>query len=183
MGPRAWWGLARIALGVRESSIIDLPRIVRGFRFSLDAMWAETSKLNLFELAPVLQMPVFFFLGRNDHWVPPEVSVAYFEALTAPSKQLVWFEQSGHEPFVDEPAKFNAAMAELIPPVLRTDPLAAVNVAPRIEEAEVSDDEHHDDPLPAAGYLSHCHPRRSRTRYWGQLDDEGLNQGRPVAAT
>ena len=86
-------------------------------------MWAETSKLNLLELAPVLQMPVFFFLGRNDHWVPPDVSVAYFEALTAPSK-LVWFEQSGHEPFMDEPAKFNAAMAELIPPVIRTDPLA-----------------------------------------------------------
>ena len=57
MGPRAWRGLARIALGVRESSIIDLPRIVRAFRFSLDAMWAETSKLNLLELAPVLQMP------------------------------------------------------------------------------------------------------------------------------
>lgn len=25
------------------------------------------------------------------------------DALTAPSKKLVWFEQSGHEPFVDEP--------------------------------------------------------------------------------
>ena len=47
--------------------------------------------------------------------------MAYCEALTAPSKKLVWFEQSGHEPFADEPAEFNAAMAELIPPVLRTD--------------------------------------------------------------
>ena len=124
MRPGAWWGLVRVALGVRESSIVDLRRIVRGFRFSLDAMWAEASQLNLLELAPVLEMPVFFFLGRNDHWVPPEVSVAYFEALNAPLKKLVWFEQSGHEPFADEPAKFNAAVAELIPPVLRTDPLA-----------------------------------------------------------
>jgi pimeloyl-ACP methyl ester carboxylesterase len=39
-------------------------------------------------------------------------------ALAAPSKQLVWFEQSGHEPFMDEPAKFNAAMAESFRPVL-----------------------------------------------------------------
>ncbi len=45
-----------------------------------------------------------------------ETSVAYFDALTAPSKTLVWFEASGHEPFVDEPAKFNAAMAELVRP-------------------------------------------------------------------
>jgi pimeloyl-ACP methyl ester carboxylesterase len=50
--PSAWWNLARIALGVRESSIVDLPRIMRGFRFSLDAMWTESSRLNLLDLAP-----------------------------------------------------------------------------------------------------------------------------------
>jgi pimeloyl-ACP methyl ester carboxylesterase len=59
-------------------------------------------------------MPVFFFLGRQDHWVPPETSVAYYDALIAPSKTLVWFEKSGHEPFVDEPAKFNAAMVDMV---------------------------------------------------------------------
>jgi pimeloyl-ACP methyl ester carboxylesterase len=34
----AWSDLVPIALGVPESSIFDLPRIMRGFRFSLDAM-------------------------------------------------------------------------------------------------------------------------------------------------
>jgi hypothetical protein len=42
--------------------------------------------------------------------------VAYFDVLTAPSKKL-WFEESRHEPFVDEPAKLNAAMGELVRPV------------------------------------------------------------------
>ena len=107
----------RILVGVPELSILDLPNLARGFRFSLAAMWAEVSDLNLVELVPALQMPVFFFLGRRDHWVPPEVSVAYLDALTAPTKQLVWFEESGHEPFADEPAKFNAAMVELVRPV------------------------------------------------------------------
>jgi hypothetical protein len=32
----------------------------------------------------------------------------------------VWFENSGHEPFVDEPAKFTRAMVELVRPVLET---------------------------------------------------------------
>jgi len=100
------------------ASVFDLPNMVRGFRFSIDVMWAEVSRLNLLKLAPALQMPVFFLLGRRDHWVPPETSVAYLDALTAPSKTLVWFEASGHEPFVDEPAKFNAAMAELVRPGL-----------------------------------------------------------------
>jgi pimeloyl-ACP methyl ester carboxylesterase len=121
MSPKAMWNLGRAVLSGPESSIFDLSNTMRGFRFSLDAAWAEVSRLNLIELAPALQMPVFFLLGREDHWVPPEISVAYLDALTAPSKKLVWFERSGHEPFVDEPAKFNAAMADLVRPVLRSD--------------------------------------------------------------
>ncbi len=117
LGARALWNMGRMILGGAESSIFDLPNFLRGFRFSLDAMWAEVSALNLMKVAPVLRMPVFFFLGRHDHWVSPEVSVAYFDVLTAPSKKLVWFEESGHEPFMDEPDKFNAAMVELVRPV------------------------------------------------------------------
>jgi pimeloyl-ACP methyl ester carboxylesterase len=124
MRPRAQWKLARASLGTPESSLRDLPRAMRGFRFSLDAMWEEAARLNLLELVPALEMPVFFFLGRHDHWVGPEASVAYFEALSAPSKQLVWFERSGHEPFVDEPAKFNSAMATLVRPVIARSLLA-----------------------------------------------------------
>jgi pimeloyl-ACP methyl ester carboxylesterase len=121
MAPRAMWKLGRAVLAGEESSIFDLPKTMRGFRFSLGTTWTEVSRLNLIELVPALQMPVFFFLGRKDHWVPAEISVAYINALTAPSKKLVWFEQSGHEPFVDEPAKFNAAMAELVRPALPSD--------------------------------------------------------------
>ncbi len=121
MSPHALWKVGRAALGGRESSIFELRSTWRGFRFSMNAMWAEVSRLNLIELAPALQMPVFFLLGREDHWVPPQISVAYFDALTAPSKQLVWFEHSGHEPFVDEPGKLNAAMADLVRPALLSD--------------------------------------------------------------
>ena len=116
MEMRALWNLGRIILSSPESSVFNLPHVLRGFRFSVDAMWAEVSRLNLLELAPALQVPVFFFLGRRDHWVPPETSVAYFDALTAPSKKLIWFEESGHEPFMDEPSKFNQAMIELVRP-------------------------------------------------------------------
>ena len=120
LGGRALWKMGRVVLGGPESSVFDLPNLLRSFRFSLDAMWAEVSVLNLMKLVPALQMPVFFFLGRHDRWVPPEVSVAYFDMLTAPLKRLVWFEESGHEPFVDEPAKFNRAIVELVRPVMVT---------------------------------------------------------------
>jgi pimeloyl-ACP methyl ester carboxylesterase len=124
MRPRALWKVGRAILSGQESSIFELPSGWRGFRWTMDAMWPEVSRLNLIELAPELQMPVFFLLGRNDHFVPPETSVAYFDALTAPSKKLVWFERSGHEPFVDEPDKFNAAMVEAVRAALPPGPLA-----------------------------------------------------------
>ena len=111
------WRAGRALFGRPESSILDLPNLVRGFGFTLDAMWAEVSTLNLLKLVPALKMPVVIFVGRRDHWVPPETSVAYFEALTAPSKRLVWFDHSGHEAFVDEPEKFNATMVELVRPL------------------------------------------------------------------
>ena len=115
--PRALWNIGRVVLGAPESSIFELPATFRAFRSTLDVMWPEVSKLNLLDLAPVLKIPVFFFLGRKDHFVPAEASMAYFDVLTAPSKKLVWFEESGHEPFMDEPTRFNTAMVELVRPI------------------------------------------------------------------
>lgn len=113
------WRLSRIIISVSgpESSILDLPNILRGRVFSTCAMWDEVSALNLVKSAPVLRMPVFFFIGRHDHVIAPETSVAYFNVLTAPSKMLVWFEESAHEPPFEEPSKFNAAMADLVKPL------------------------------------------------------------------
>ena len=114
MGLGIIWKVGRALFGRPESSILDLPNLVKGFGFTLDAMWAQVSTLNLLKLVPALKMPVVIFVGRRDHWVPPETSVAFFDALAAPSKELVWFEHSGHEAFVDEPEKFNSTMVELV---------------------------------------------------------------------
>ena len=47
---------------------------------------------------------------RSDH----EAQRLAFRRADRTLKKLVWFEHSGHEPFVDVPGKFNAAMAELV---------------------------------------------------------------------
>jgi len=70
MRPKALWNVGRALLHGQETSVFDLRNTMRGFRFSLDAMWTEASRLNLNERVPALQMPVFYFLGRHDHWVP-----------------------------------------------------------------------------------------------------------------
>lgn len=115
LSPRALWKLRGALFGGRpESSPLDLVSQIRGFRFSMDAMWRDVSALNLVTAVPALRMPAVFVVGRRDHWVPPETTVAYVDTLEAPSKQLLWFDRSGHEPFVDEPAAFNRAVIDRV---------------------------------------------------------------------
>jgi pimeloyl-ACP methyl ester carboxylesterase len=111
------WRFSRITLGGPEASIGDLLNILRSQLVTPKIMWQELIAVNLIKTAPALRMPVFFFLGRHDRVVVPETSVAYFDRLTAPSKQLVWFEESGHEPPAEEPDKFNTLMVDLVRPV------------------------------------------------------------------
>jgi hypothetical protein len=49
--------------------------------------------------------------------VVPETSVAYYDVLQAPSKPLIWFEESGHESPTEEPKMFNNLMVEMVQPV------------------------------------------------------------------
>ena len=111
------WKICRILLGGPEASVFDLANILRGTRFSTEAMWDEVSRLNLPRLAPALRVLVFFFIGRHDHVIDPRTSAAYFEKLAAPAKEFVWFEDSAHEPAAEEPGKFHSLMATRVRPV------------------------------------------------------------------
>lgn len=111
------WRFSRIVVSGPESSLLDLPNILRGTRFSTYAMWEEISAINLTKRVPALAMPVFFFIGRHDRVIAPETSVAYFDMLSAPSKKLVWFEDSAHELAFEEPSKFNETMKGLVRPL------------------------------------------------------------------
>jgi pimeloyl-ACP methyl ester carboxylesterase len=44
--------------------------------------------------------------GRLDQVAPGEATQRFHDSLTAPSKQLVWFEKSEHTPHLEEPTKF-----------------------------------------------------------------------------
>ena len=53
-----------------------------------------------------LEAPVYFLIGRHDVSAPPKLTEEYFNILTAPHKELIWFERSGHSPWMNESAKF-----------------------------------------------------------------------------
>lgn len=53
-----------------------------------------------------LEVPVYFFLGRHDVNAPTVLVEEYGRVLDAPDKGIVWFEHSGHSPWINERAKF-----------------------------------------------------------------------------
>jgi len=59
-------------------------------------LFNEASKDNLFESAPALRCPVYFFVGRKDVQTNSGITEKYYNILDAPKKQLYWFERSGH---------------------------------------------------------------------------------------
>jgi pimeloyl-ACP methyl ester carboxylesterase len=119
MRGKSFWQVLRASRSTPESSLRQIPSLFRGAMFSLRTLWSQVSVLNLETAVPELKMPVFFFIGRHDHQVVAETSVAYFEKLVAPSKQLVWFEESAHMPPFEEAERFNAKLVELVAPVAR----------------------------------------------------------------
>ena len=61
-------------------------------------------------------VPVLQFLGRHD-WTTPTASVArWIERVTAPSKDVVWFENSAHLCMYEEPGKFVVSLVNLALP-------------------------------------------------------------------
>ena len=57
-----------------------------------------------------LKVPVYFFVGRHDWSLPAIVTEDFYKKLTAPKKEMNWFEESGHECLEEEPAGFIKAI-------------------------------------------------------------------------
>ncbi len=92
----------------------ELPRLIRGIRVSLEAMNGELLGLDLSRSVPAVEVPVFFFLGRYDRHVDANLAAAYLEALRAPVKRAVWFENSAHNVAFEEPALFDATVETVL---------------------------------------------------------------------
>jgi pimeloyl-ACP methyl ester carboxylesterase len=104
------WDLLRLGFKAPEYSPLDLLRISWGADFTRRTLRQDLFDGELADAVPAVTVPVYFFAGRYDQVVPPETSAAYFDRLRAPRKRWVWFEQSAHYPFLEEPARFAAEM-------------------------------------------------------------------------
>ena len=80
---------------------------------SLNAMHQELSALDLRDEVSRLDIPVFFFLGRHDHHADANLAAEFFVTLSAPRKNLFWFELSAHDIPFDEADMFDQRSSRL----------------------------------------------------------------------
>jgi pimeloyl-ACP methyl ester carboxylesterase len=102
----------------REYTLPDRFNFFRGIFGSMRLLWPELMTVDLFKSVPELKVPVYLMEGRFDKESPSEIAERYFAALRAPSKQMLWFEQSAHLPNSEERDKFNAILTDRILPTI-----------------------------------------------------------------
>lgn len=103
-------------LATPEYSILDILRMGRDPYFSLKCLWNDRLyELDLIREAPEIKIPVYFITGRHDYITPSALVEEYYQQLSAPmGKKLIWFEDSGHEPYFQEPDKFREVVVNMV---------------------------------------------------------------------
>lgn len=87
-----------------EYTDADLRTLWEGTEFSSSRLLTDVLSQD-FSVYTTFDCPIIIFNGRHDYNVSASAAAEWFAKVKAPAKQLVWFEDSAHEIFNEEPGK------------------------------------------------------------------------------
>ncbi len=93
-------------IGSEEYGLWDKINYLRGILNTFNHVYPQLYDVNLRKDYRKVNVPVYFFLGKHDLNAPLALAEEYYELLAAPEKKIVWFEHSGHSPWINESEKF-----------------------------------------------------------------------------
>jgi pimeloyl-ACP methyl ester carboxylesterase len=93
----------------------DLLAIDKGSALSLLRLLPGLAKFDYANVTD-FRCPIVMFLGRHDETTPSSVVAQWFNRVHAPSKKLVWFENSAHMVQIEEPGRLLVHLVEDIRP-------------------------------------------------------------------
>jgi proline iminopeptidase len=88
-----------------EYTKADINAIDLGSHLSLDPLLPYMTGFD-FSKVTEWSCPIVLFAGRHDFTTPSTVAAEWYQRIHAPSKKLVWFENSAHMMMVEEPGRF-----------------------------------------------------------------------------
>jgi pimeloyl-ACP methyl ester carboxylesterase len=99
-----------------EYGLYDKVNWFRGILETMDTVYPQLWEVDFRTQAAELGAPVYFLIGRHDVNAPPVLTEEYFGILESPHKELIWFEHSGHNPWVTEADAFVDVLVNQIVP-------------------------------------------------------------------
>lgn len=93
-------------IGSSEYGLLDKINFVRGIISTYNHVYQQLYTIDMRTDYTRLEVPVYFFLGRHDVNAPTVLAEEYERMLDAPDKGIIWFEHSGHSPWINERTKF-----------------------------------------------------------------------------
>ncbi len=97
-----------------EYSLRDKIGYFLGLLNTFPVLYQQLQDLDFVTQASKLEVPVYYLIGKHDYTA--KFIEDYFNALEAPSKELIWFEQSSHGEIWTEPDKFHDIMVNKVLP-------------------------------------------------------------------
>lgn len=104
-----------------EYTPADRKAWIDGSVFTVTTLWPRLADVSFMKLRRV-ETPVILFLGRHDTTTDSKLAAAWAGRLSAPRKQVVWFEHSAHLPMIEEPGRTFAALLTHVLPLTEARP-------------------------------------------------------------
>ncbi len=88
---------------------------LKGFDFTMNAMWEEIKNVNLTKEIQSIKVPIYFFEGKYDMTTPTVLVEKFYENLDAEKgKKLIIFENSSHIPMIEEKEKYQDLLINVV---------------------------------------------------------------------
>ncbi|MCA0377607.1 MAG: alpha/beta hydrolase [Gemmatimonadetes bacterium] len=104
---------------VPEYTLVDQVHLLAGFMDTFAALYPRIQDVDLRRDAPTLEVPVFFVQGAHEAPGRAEPFSQWYAGLTAPTKELVVLDRSGHRPLFEQPDEFVEFMTTHVQPAIR----------------------------------------------------------------
>lgn len=101
-------------IAVPEYGLYDKLNFILGTVNTFDHVYPQLYGIDFRKQIKKIDVPVYFLEGRHDVNTPTKLTQEYCDMLDAPNKELIWFEHSGHDPWMNESEKFCDTMVNVL---------------------------------------------------------------------
>ena len=103
-----------MSLFVSEYTLIEQLRGMAAIAETYHVLYPQLAQTDFRTQVPRLDVPVYLVEGRYEATGRETLAKQWFQALSAPSMQYLYFDHSGHTPPYDEPGRFAELMGKVL---------------------------------------------------------------------